>query len=86
MIKIPKFFHKILGEFQTKSSLVVIGLFVIISGFAIGVLGYNEWKEVSLVKQLVTWFLFLDISGGFVANLTKGTDILDRLYLTGQIH
>ncbi|SCY22951.1 hypothetical protein [Alkaliphilus peptidifermentans] len=80
MIKIPKFFHEILGEFQTKSSLVVIALFVLISGFAIGILGYDEWNGLSLVKQIVTWFLFLDISGGVVANLTKGTDIFYDRY------
>lgn len=80
MIKIPKFFHEILGEFQTKSTLVVIALFVLISGFVIGILGYDEWKELSLVKQVVTWFLFLDISGGVVANLTKGTDIFYDRY------
>ncbi|WP_058306148.1 hypothetical protein [Gracilibacillus massiliensis] len=75
MLKIPKFFHEILGEFQTKSSLVVIAVFVLISGFFTGILGYAEWKELSLIKQIVTWFLFLDISGGVIANLTKGTDI-----------
>lgn len=80
MIKIPKFFHELLGEFQTKSSLVIIGLFVLISGFSIGILGYDEWNRVSLVKQLVTWFLFLDISGGVVANLTKGTDLFYDRY------
>ncbi|WP_088103296.1 hypothetical protein [Halalkalibacter urbisdiaboli] len=80
MIKIPKFFHEILGESQEKSSLVVIGFFVLISGFLIGILGYDEWKELSLVKQVVTWFLFLDISGGVVANLTKGTDIFYNRY------
>ncbi len=75
MIKIPKFFHEIFGEFQTKSSLIVIAFFVIVSGFLIGILGYGEWKELSLVKQVVIWFLFLDISGGVIANLTRGTDI-----------
>lgn len=80
MVNIPKFFHELLGEFQTKSSLVVIGLFVLISGFAIGFLGYDDWNKVSLVKQLVIWFLFLDISGGVVANLTKGTDFYYERY------
>ncbi len=75
MIRIPKFLHELLGEFQTKSSIVVIALFVLISGLLIGILGYDEWKELSLVKQVVTWFLFLDISGGVIANLTKGTDL-----------
>ncbi|RSL31769.1 hypothetical protein D7Z54_19270 [Salibacterium salarium] len=80
MIKIPKFFHEILGEFQTKSTLVVIALFVLISGFAIGILSYDEWKGLPLVKQIITWILFLDISGGIVANLTKGTDIFYDRY------
>ncbi|SHN27359.1 hypothetical protein [Gracilibacillus kekensis] len=75
MLKIPKFFHEILGEFQTKSSLVVIVIFVLCSGLLTGILGYDEWKELSLIKQIVTWFLFLDISGGVIANLTKGTDL-----------
>lgn len=80
MIKIPKFFHEILGEYQTKSSLVIITIFVLISGFAIGILGYDEWKSLSLLKQIVTWFLFLDISGGVIANLTKGTDLFYNRY------
>ncbi|MBM7541945.1 hypothetical protein [Amphibacillus cookii] len=75
MIKIPKFFHELLGEYQTKSSLVVIGVFVLISSFLMAVLGYDQWKELLFIKQLVTWLLFLDISGGVLANLTKGTDL-----------
>ncbi|WP_017472907.1 hypothetical protein [Amphibacillus jilinensis] len=75
MIKIPKFFHELLGEYQTKSSLVVIGVFIVTSGCLLALLGYDEWKELLVVKQLVTWLLFLDISGGVLANLTKGTDL-----------
>ncbi|WP_147804248.1 hypothetical protein [Alkalicoccus halolimnae] len=75
MIKIPKFFHEILGEYQSKSALVIIALFVLISGAAAGIFGYDEWKGLSLVKQIVTWLLFLDIAGGVVANLTRGTDL-----------
>ncbi|MFA9559975.1 hypothetical protein ACERII_21925 [Evansella sp. AB-rgal1] len=80
MIKIPHFFHEILGEFQTKSSLVVIALFVLVSGFVIGIIGFDDWKSLSLIKQIVTWFLFLDISGGVVANLTRGTDMFYDRY------
>ncbi|WP_280770182.1 hypothetical protein [Salipaludibacillus daqingensis] len=75
MIKIPKFFHEILGEFQTKSSLLVIALFLLISGFTLGLLTYEEWRGLSLLKQIVICLLFLDISGGVIANLTRGTDI-----------
>lgn len=75
MIKIPTFFHELFGEYQTKSSLIIIALFVIISGITIGVLGYDDWSKLSFIKQLVSWLLLLDISGGVVANLTKGTDI-----------
>ncbi|WP_018932402.1 hypothetical protein [Gracilibacillus lacisalsi] len=75
MIKIPSFFHEILGEFQTKSSLLVIACFVLISGCTLCLLTFDEWRGLSLLKQIVMWFLFLDISGGVVANLTKGTDI-----------
>ena len=75
MIKIPKSFHELLGEFQTRSSLAAIALFVLVSGLFIGILGYEEWRGLSFLKQVVTWILFLDISGGVVANLTKGTDL-----------
>jgi hypothetical protein len=75
MIKIPTFFHELFGEYQTKSSLIIIVLFVMTSGIISGVLGYDDWSKLSFVKQLVSWLLLLDISGGVVANLTKGTDI-----------
>lgn len=75
MINIPTFFHELLGKEQTKSSIMIIASFVLISGFILGILAYDEWMGLSLMKIIVSWFLFLDISGGVVANLSKGTDI-----------
>jgi len=75
MINIPTFFHELLGKYQTKASLMIIASFVLISGFALSILAYDEWINLSIVKIIVAWFLFLDISGGVVANLTEGTDI-----------
>jgi hypothetical protein len=75
MMNIPPFFHELLGKHQQKSSLFIIALFVLISGVLLGILAYEEWRSLSPVKGLVTALLFLDISGGVIANLTKGTDI-----------
>jgi len=75
MLKIPKFFHEILGEVQTVKSILIIGTFIIFSSLTIGILGYNDYKDLSLLKQIITWLLLIDISGGVVANLSKGTDI-----------
>lgn len=75
MVRIPKFFHEILGEYQRKSALLVIALFVLISGTTAGTLGFNDWNHLSFIKQLVMWLLFVDIAGGVVANITKGTDM-----------
>lgn len=80
MMKIPTFFHDILGEYQTKSSLSVIALFVIATGILFGISGYDELIHLSLFKQIVIWILFLDISGGVVANLTRGTDLFYEKY------
>ena len=74
MIRIPKFFHELLGELQSKSSLAAIVIFVVIAGLFVGVLGYEDLSGLTLLKQAVTWLLFLDISGGVIANLTRGTD------------
>jgi hypothetical protein len=75
MLKIPKFFHELLGEYQSIESILIISAFIVFSSLTIGILGYNDYKDLSLLKQIITWLLFIDISGGVVANLTKGTDL-----------
>lgn len=73
MIKIPKFFHEILGEYQNKSDLRLIILFVLFSGIGIAFIFQEDWRTLSYFRQLILLLLFLDISGGVLSNLTLGT-------------
>jgi len=74
IIRIPKFFHELLGEQQTKASMIIILLFVVLSGTILGFVTFHEWSSLPLIKLLFSWLLFVDIAGGVIANLTRGTD------------
>ncbi|WP_444684515.1 hypothetical protein [Alkalicoccus luteus] len=74
MIRIPAFFHEILGEVQSKTALLVIMLFTGTIVLLAGVFGYVTWSQLAFVKQLVLFVLLIDIAGGVVANVTPGTD------------
>lgn len=73
-ITIPKFFHELFGTEQTVIELLLVLIFTVGSIFTVGFLTHSEWSSLSLIRQIVLWFLYLDISGGIVANLTHGTN------------
>lgn len=74
MIKIPKFFHEILGENQKKIELIFIILFAALSTTFLFIFYYDFLSTLPLLNQGILLLLTLDITGGVIANLTYGTD------------
>lgn len=74
MIRMPEFSHELFGEYQTKSSLIIILTFVLISGMITAFIGHDQMSDLTMLKQLVSWLIFIDIAGGVVANFSRGTD------------
>lgn len=74
MIKIPKFFHEIFGETQSNWELLMIFDFVFFSGLLLAFFTKNQWGALSPLGLFFLVLLFLDISGGVIANLTAGTN------------
>jgi hypothetical protein len=73
-IQIPKFLHELFGTQQNRSELVLILLFTITSTLLSAWFSAPYWLTLKWVQSLVLWLLFLDISGGVVANLSEGTN------------
>ena len=74
MIKIPKFFHEILGETQRPIEILFIILFATVST-TFAFVFYNDFiSSLPLFNQVILLLLTIDITGGVIANLTYGTD------------
>lgn len=73
-IQIPKFLHELFGTQQNRCELVLILLFTITSTLLAAWLTAPYWQTLTWYQNLVLWLLFLDISGGVVANLSEGTN------------
>jgi hypothetical protein len=73
MIQIPKFLHELFGTQQNRSELILIILFTITSTLLVAWFTIPYWQTLTWYQNLVLWLLFLDISGGVVANLSEGT-------------
>lgn len=74
MVKIPKFFHEILGQKQRKIELFFIFLLTTITTSFLFFYYHDFLKTLPLFNQCILLILTLDISGGVIANLTYGTD------------
>ena len=74
IIRIPKFFHELFGTHQQPSELILIIIFTVTVTFAAAWSTAPYWLELKWYQNLVLWLLFLDISGGVVANLSTGTN------------
>jgi hypothetical protein len=88
MIQIPKFLHELFGTQQNRSELILIILFTITSTLLVAWFTSPYWQTLTWVQSLVLWLLFLDISGGVVANLSEGTNNYynDRLKSRLDLH
>lgn len=73
-IQIPKFLYELFGTQQNRSELVLIILFTIISTLLVAWFTAPYWQTLEWYQNLVLWLLFLDITGGVVANLSEGTN------------
>lgn len=73
-IRIPKFFHELFGTHQQRSELILILLFTVTATLATAWSTAPYWLELKWYQNLVLWLLFIDISGGVVANLSTGTN------------
>lgn len=73
-IKIPTFFHEILGESQTKIELITIMCFAVVATATVLYGTMSEWTSLSALKLSVLILLYFDISGGVIANLSYGTN------------
>jgi hypothetical protein len=73
-IQIPKFLHELFGTQQNRSELILIILFTITSTLLAAWFTAPYWQTLVWYQNLVLWLLFLDISGGVVANLSEGTN------------
>lgn len=73
-IRIPKFFHELFGHHQQKSELILILLFTATTTAIVAWFTSTYWLELKWYQNLTLLLLFLDISGGVVANLSKGTN------------
>lgn len=75
MIKIHKFFHEILGETQRPIELLFIILFAVVVTTFLFFFYYDFLSTLPLLNQVFLLLLTIDIAGGVIANLTRGTDL-----------
>jgi hypothetical protein len=54
--------------------MIIILLFIVLSGTILGFVTFHEWSNLPLIKLILSWLLFVDIAGGVISNLTRGTD------------
>lgn len=82
MIPIPKALHEVLGETQSRTSLLLVVTTVVIAMalWARPILGV---EGVGLWRRVLALLLFMDVAAGAVANLTEGTN---RFYAARPAH
>lgn len=73
-IKIPKFFHELFGSHQLTSELLLILCFTLTSTLLVAWTTTPYWITLKWYQNMVLWLMFLDITGGVVANLSGGTN------------
>jgi hypothetical protein len=73
-LEMPKFLHELFGKRTTKVELAIVLLCCLVLSALLLVHSYSEWEGLVLWKKMLLVILTLDITGGVVANLTKGTN------------
>lgn len=74
LVKIPKFFHEVLGKESTVLELLLTLVFTILSTILLLTKTYSEWQSFELYQMAVILILALDINGGIIANFTFSTN------------
>ncbi len=82
MIPIPKALHEVLGETQSRTSLLLVGATVVIA-VALWARPILDVEGVGLWRRVLALLVFMDIAAGAVANLTEGTS---RFYAARPAH
>lgn len=73
-VRIPKFLHVLLGTHQQRTELILIVIFTLTATLVVSWATAPYWLELKWYQILVLWLLFIDMSGGVVANLSTGTN------------
>lgn len=73
-ITIPKFFHELFGKKQNPLELALVILFTLLATLTVAWQDTTYWQSYSLLQHVILWLLYLDITGGVIANLTHGTN------------
>lgn len=73
-LNMPKFLHELFGERTTKIELAMVLLSCLVLSSLLLFHSYSEWEGLAFWKKVLFVILTLDITGGVIANLTKGTN------------
>lgn len=73
-ISIPKFFHELFGEEQNPIELALVIIFTVSVTTTAAAVTVTEWQRYAWYQLVVLVLLYLDISGGVIANLTFSTN------------
>jgi hypothetical protein len=74
MVRIPRVFIELLGEEQRSVDLFIVGAFTLVMTVALGGLASSLLFSLVWWKIVLILLLIADISGGVVANFTRGTN------------
>lgn len=73
-VSIPSFFHELFGKKQILSELLMVIVFTVGATAFMAWQNVSVWQNYSFIQNVVLWLLYLDITGGVIANLTHGTN------------
>lgn len=73
-IKVPKLFHKFLGEKTTFLELIIIISFAILATLSVCLSNFNFLEQLSGFQTVLIVLLLIDICGGIVSNLSFHTN------------
>ncbi|MCG1008846.1 hypothetical protein J4760_02130 [Salinicoccus sp. ID82-1] len=73
-LPVPKLLHELFGRRTTKAELAIVLASCILLSSILLFHTFDEWSELAVWKMILLVILTLDITGGVVANVTKGTN------------
>ncbi|MFC3417937.1 hypothetical protein ACFOLA_00275 [Salinicoccus hispanicus] len=71
---VPKSLHELFGRRTTKVELAIVLISCILLSSLLLFHAYDEWSDLAVWQEILLVILTLDITGGVVANVTKGTN------------
>lgn len=73
-VKIPSFFRELFGDTQRWFEIIATLCFAVFATAIVLVSTLNMWVELGIIKMSLLILLYLDITGGLIANLSFGTN------------